>query len=82
MTKEISHSVADFVEVSYCPDLKAVCLKWFSEYDEGTHVKDAVNAALDYVREHNVQHWLAEFGDQIIVKLSNDLTEIRSFFLE
>ena len=62
MSKEIIHSVADFVEVSYRPNLKAVYLKWFSEYDEGARVKEAVFAALNYVRKHNIQHWLADIS--------------------
>lgn len=62
MTKEIVHSITDFVEISYRSDLRAIYLKWFSEYDEGTLVKDAIHAALDYVREHDVQHWLADIS--------------------
>lgn len=46
MGKIILHHAADLVEVSYRPDLAAVYLKWFSEYDEGTRVQDAVLAAL------------------------------------
>jgi hypothetical protein len=37
-------------------------LKWFSEYDEGNRVKEAVFAALDYVRAHNVRNWLADIS--------------------
>ncbi len=37
-------------------------MKWFSEYDEGTRVQEAVFIALDYVRKHNVQHWLADIS--------------------
>ena len=140
MRNEIIHSVPDFVEVSYRPDLEAVYLKWFSEYDEGTGVKEAVFAGLSYVRKHSVQHWLADlstsrqglteedqkwvssdqfrdairgsplrkfvlipplpetgqdvswladwevntlakFGDRVAAKLSNNLDEIRSFFV-
>ena len=62
MPKQIIHSVVDFVEVSYRPDLEAVYLKWFDEYDEGTQVKDAVSAALAYVREHGVKNWCADIS--------------------
>lgn len=62
MSKEIIYSVPDLVEVSYRQDLEAVVLKWFSEYDEGTGVQDAVSAALDYVRRHGVKHWLADLS--------------------
>ena len=62
MSKEIIHSIPGFVEVSYRPELEAVCLKWFSEYDEGTLVKDTVYAALDYVRKHAIPHWLADIS--------------------
>lgn len=60
MTKEIIHAIADFVEVSYRPDLEAVYLRWFSEYDESTRVRDAVHAALDYVRANCVRNWIAD----------------------
>ena len=56
MNKEIIYSAPELVEVSYQHDLKAAVLKWFSEYDEGTGVKDAVCAALDYVRQHDVKN--------------------------
>lgn len=60
MGKRILHHAAGLVEVSYRPDLAAVYLKWFSEYDEGRRVKDAVLAALDWVRAHDVAHWVAD----------------------
>ena len=60
MDREIIHSAPDLVEVTYRPELKAVYLKWFSEYDEATRVRDAVHAALDYVRANNVQHWVVD----------------------
>lgn len=60
MEKQIIHAAPELVEVTYRPELKAVYLKWFSEYDEGTRVKDAVLAALDYVRANNVQHWVVD----------------------
>ena len=62
MSKEIIYSAPELVEVSFRHDLKPVVLKWFSEYDEGTGVKDAVFAALDYVRQHDVKHWLADLS--------------------
>jgi sulfur transfer complex TusBCD TusB component (DsrH family) len=62
MRNEIIHAVQDFVEVSYSLEFKAVILKWFSEYDESTAVKDAVYAALEYVCEHDVPHWLADIS--------------------
>ncbi|MCP4328370.1 MAG: hypothetical protein GY791_08040 [Alphaproteobacteria bacterium] len=60
MNKETIHTAADLVEVSYRPDLGAVYLKWFSENDEGTRVRDAVHAALAYVRARHVENWLAD----------------------
>lgn len=62
MSELLVYSVPNFVEVSYRPDLRAVMIKWHSEYDEGTAVKDAIYAALDYVREHGVPHWLADIS--------------------
>ncbi|WP_428669692.1 hypothetical protein [Roseibium sp.] len=60
MNRQVIHTAANLVEVSYRPDLKAVYLKWFSEYDEGSRVKDAVLAALAWVRANNVEHWVAD----------------------
>ena len=62
MSKTIIHATSDLVEVSYRDDLEAVYLKWFNEYDEGTGVKDAVHAALDYVRRNGVRNWLADIS--------------------
>ena len=62
MSKEIIYSAPELVEVSYQHNLKAVVLIWFNEYDEGTGVKDAVYAALDYVRQHDVKNWLADLS--------------------
>ncbi len=62
MDNTIIHNVPDFVEVSYRPDLEAVYLKWFSEYDEGSRVRDAVNAAVNYVNRYGVQNWLADIS--------------------
>ena len=62
MTKTVIHLVPDLVEVSHRSDLKAVYLKWFSEYDEGSAVRDAVHAALDYVRREGVKNWLADIS--------------------
>ena len=60
MSKKVVHTVPNFVEVSYRTDLKAVYLKWFSEYDETTRVRDAVVAALDYVQTNGVENWIAD----------------------
>ncbi|MEM7221744.1 MAG: hypothetical protein AAF495_02115 [Pseudomonadota bacterium] len=60
MTKRIIHTTPGLVEVSYRDDLEAIYLKWLSEYDEGTAVRDAVHAALDHVRENDVRNWLAD----------------------
>jgi hypothetical protein len=62
MSTHVIHTDPGLVEVTYRPDLEAVYLKWFSEYDEGTRVKDAVLAALAYVRENDVPHWLADIS--------------------
>lgn len=60
MDRQIIHTAPGLVEVAYRPELKAVYLKWFSEYDEGTRVRDAVHAALEYVRANIVQHWVVD----------------------
>ncbi len=60
--KRIIYEAPDFVEVSWRGDLRAVYLKWFTEYDEGTGVRDAVHAALEYVRKSDVRNWLADIS--------------------
>lgn len=52
--------VSDLVDVTWRPDLSAIYLKWFSEYDEETGVRDAVMAALAWVRENKVEHWVVD----------------------
>lgn len=56
------HRVPDFVDVTYSPQLRAVVLKWHNEYDEGTAVRDAVHAAVDYVNRHGIANWLADLS--------------------
>lgn len=60
MQNRTIHSVPDLVEVIFVPNLNAVHLKWISEYDEGTRVRDAVHAALDFVRANDVQGWVVD----------------------
>lgn len=55
-------SVPGLVDVTWREDIGAVQLKWHCEYDEGTEVRDAVHAALDYVRAHGVTNWLADIS--------------------
>ncbi len=62
MKVEPVHSVAGLVDVVWRGDLGAVCLKWHSEYDSGTAVREAVLAALAYVSAHGVQNWLADLS--------------------
>ncbi len=60
MNEVIIYTAPALVTVTYRAELEAVYLKWFSEYDEGTRVKDAVLAALDYVRANKVLYWVAD----------------------
>jgi len=62
MTKEIIYAAPELDEVSYQPNLEAVVLKSFSEWDEGSGVKDVVWAALNHVCRHDVKHWLADLS--------------------
>jgi hypothetical protein len=59
---KVIHSQAGLVDVIFRDDLQAVNLIWHSEYDEGTGVKDAVMAALAYVKANGVKHWLADLS--------------------
>ena len=62
MSEALIHSVPGLVDVVWRPDLQAVNLIWHSEYDEGTAVRDAVLAALDYANENGVQNWIADIS--------------------
>ena len=48
------------VDVTYRPEIEAVNLVWHSEYDEGTKVRDAVLAAVEYVKSNGIKNWLAD----------------------
>lgn len=39
-------SIADFVDITYSPEFRAVVLKGHDEYDDGTGLRDAVLTAL------------------------------------
>jgi hypothetical protein len=52
MGNEIIHTVADLVEVSYRANLKAVNLKWSSEYDEGDRVEAMLTG--DLIEIHTI----------------------------
>ena len=60
MNRLLIHQKPNLVEVSYRPELAAVYLKRIDEYDEGTGVRDAVLAALRWVRANDVKHWVAD----------------------
>jgi hypothetical protein len=62
MSNKIIYQVPDFVEITYRDDLNAVYLKWHNEFHEGSGVKDAVLAAVDYVRTNHVRNWLADLS--------------------
>lgn len=72
-TNTTIYSVPGFVEISYRPDLEAIYLKWFSEYDEGSGVRDAVYAALDYVKRYEVRNWLADISISVRGLTDRDL---------
>ncbi len=60
MAELVVHHAEGLVRVTWQPALQAVYLKWYSEYDEGTRVRDAVLAALAWVRTNKVEHWVAD----------------------
>jgi hypothetical protein len=57
---QVIHTSPELVEVTYRPELTAVYLKWINEFDEGTRVRDAVHAALDYARANKVRNWVVD----------------------
>ena len=61
------------VPVSWDSELNAVRLKWHSEWDEGSGVRDAVLAAIDYVEKHDVKNWLADSSTSMRGLTSADL---------
>lgn len=60
MAEFVVHHAEGLVRVTWHSELQAVYLKWYSEYDEGTRVRDAVLAALAWVRTNKVEHWVAD----------------------
>ena len=60
MKEKLIYRAPNLVDVTYQPELSAVYLKWFSEYDEGMRVKEAVLAALNWVRMNNIEHWIVD----------------------
>ena len=60
MNNKLIHHAPGLVDVTYRPELAAIYLKWFSEFDEGTRVRDAVLAALACARANNIKHWLVD----------------------
>ena len=60
MKNKLIHRAPGLVDVTYRPELSAIYLKWHSEYDEGTRVRDAVLAALSWVRANDVRHWVVD----------------------
>lgn len=60
MQQQLIHKAQNLVEITYRPELSAIYLKWFSEYDEGTRVRDAVLAAINWVCANQIEHWIAD----------------------
>lgn len=60
MDEQVIHRATGLAEVTYRPELAAVYLKWFNEYDEGTRVRDTVLTALEWVCANDVKHWVAD----------------------
>ncbi len=63
MSESAIHSVPELVDVTWRPELRAVYLQWHSEYDDGTAVRDAIRTAVDFVKENDVKHWLADISE-------------------
>ena len=81
------HAAEGLVEVTWRPELAAVYLKWFSEYDEGSRVRDAVLAAVSWVRDYDVRHWVADVSTSPLALSEADYRwvsgeEFRSAILE
>jgi hypothetical protein len=62
MARHVIYAVADLVEIEHDDELDAVWLRWLSEYDEGTAVRDAVMFAIGFVRANNIRHWVGDLS--------------------
>ena len=62
MTAEVIHREPGLVDVLFRAELDVVSLVWHSEYDEGTAVRDAVLAAVEFVTSNGVKNWLADIS--------------------
>ena len=60
MTERTVYSDADLVDVLWRDDMKAVRLKWHSDYDPADGVRKAVRAGIDFVNENKIENWLVD----------------------
>ena len=59
------YQVPGFVTIKWASDLQAVSLKWKDEFHEGTRLKDAVLAAVDYVCKNGVENWYSDLSTSV-----------------
>lgn len=62
MKSTLIHKNAGLVDVFWRDDIQAVHLKWYSEFDTGTAVRDAVGKAIEFVYENSVANWLVDIS--------------------
>jgi len=62
MSSEILKKYEGLVTISWNKELEAIYLKWYTEYDEGERVIEAVKYALSYVEVNQVKHWWVDLS--------------------
>ena len=73
MSDTLVHSHPGLVDVYHRTDLDAVNLVWHSEYDEGSAVRHAVMAAVAFVKNNDIKHWLADISNSTAALSDADL---------
>lgn len=62
MSSKLLKKFAGLVTITWIEELETIYLRWYSEYDEGDRVVEAVKYALDYVNENQVKHWWVDLS--------------------
>jgi len=62
VSEEVIYSHSGLVDIHWRRNLQAVHLIWHSEYNEGTGVREAVQAAINFVKANGVTNWLVDIS--------------------
>ena len=63
MSKSKIYETPELVVTWWDEELKALSIKWFTEYADGTEVIDAVQFAIDFVNKNKIENWLCDLSE-------------------